>query len=283
MNASRRPARPVSPLTLPLLSTTTTTTAAMADPSFVPVLLALPSLTPSLALEILPHGLTFNRLYVQADGRTHDLLVGPENPTDHLRQKYTNTVVGRYANRLPVSSHTLAKAGVEATFAPRPNEAPTVSLHGGVQGWDSHFWEPVLSPYDAKLFTPAEVATIESELAGQTSVIFRRYSEDGEEGFPGRLLCEVFVALVPPKGVAQEEEHCLGSVVVIYRAQLEEANKVTPINLTQVCDPRFWRLGGVLRRFRSTGDSTWMRRSRRASRPSRTIALTSRCVMSFRL
>ena len=61
---------------------------SIPEPRFTPVLLALPSLTPSLALEVsqrilssmcrysathffqvLPHGVTLHRLYVQADGR----------------------------------------------------------------------------------------------------------------------------------------------------------------------------------------------------------------------
>lgn len=41
------------------------------DPRFTPVLLTLPSFTPSLALEVLPHGVTFHRLYVQADGKVY--------------------------------------------------------------------------------------------------------------------------------------------------------------------------------------------------------------------
>ena len=51
-------------------STSTSTSLAMTtDPRFTPVLLTLPSFTPSLALEVLPHGVTFHRLYVQADGK----------------------------------------------------------------------------------------------------------------------------------------------------------------------------------------------------------------------
>jgi hypothetical protein len=44
------------------------------DSRFTPVLLTLPSFTPSLALEVLPHGVTFHRLYVQADGKVCILL-----------------------------------------------------------------------------------------------------------------------------------------------------------------------------------------------------------------
>ncbi|EKM58733.1 uncharacterized protein PHACADRAFT_27149 [Phanerochaete carnosa HHB-10118-sp] len=212
------------------------------DPRFTPVLLTLPSFTPSLALEVLPHGITAHRLYIQADGKTHDILIGPEDPATHLQQKYTNSIVGRYANRVPVSASdaaaptTLTKAAAQGQFSPRPNEKPTVSLHGGVQGFDSHLWEPLLDPNAVQLFTPAELVTIQSDFPGQSSVIFARTSDDGEEGYPGRLRVEVFVGLVSPKGKAIDEltgEYCLGSLVIVYRAKLEGEDKVTPINLTQ--------------------------------------------------
>lgn len=222
------------------------------DPHFTPVLLALPSFTPSLAAEVLPYGVTLHRLFVQADGKTHDILVGPETPQTHQQQKYTNTIIGRYANRVPVLSTAplasdstdlpapvpiiLAKGDASSTFSPRSNESPSVSLHGGVQGFDARVWEPILNVRDTKLFTKNEVAYVESELAGQSAVVFTRTSEDGEEGYPGCLRVEVLVALVPPKGKAVEDSgaYCLGSVVIVYRAKLEDEGKVTPINLTQV-------------------------------------------------
>jgi aldose 1-epimerase len=201
---------------------------------FQPVLLTLPSFTPSLALEVLPYGLTLHRAYIQADGKTHDILIGPEKPEGHVQQKYTNTIVGRYSNRLPVSTLDINKNGIKATVTPRSNETPTVSLHGGVKGWDSLIWTPLLDPSEAQLFTPEELQTISAELQPPTGVIFSRTSEDGEEGFPGKLRVEVLVALVPPKGnQVEKEEVNLGAIVLLYRAKLEEQNKITPINLTQ--------------------------------------------------
>lgn len=155
---------------------------------------------------------------------------------------YTNTIVGRYANRVPVSEAgeplTLSRNGLTSTFSPRSNEAPTVSLHGGVKGWDSLVWEPLIDPSQIQLFTPDELQTIASELQPPTGIVFARTSEDGEEGFPGKLRVEVLVALVPPKGnqvdQADTEGLNMGAVVLLYRARLEEEGKVTPINLTQV-------------------------------------------------
>ncbi|KAI0822568.1 galactose mutarotase-like protein [Trametes gibbosa] len=209
---------------------------ASADPSFDPILLTLPSLTPSLALEVLPAGLTLHRLFVQADGKTHDILIGPEDPAGHITQKYTNTVIGRYANRLPVGSFAIARNGFDSVVSPKPNEAPTVSLHGGPKGFDGYPWEPLVDPSTAELFTPAEIATIQTRLP--TSIIFRRISEDGEEGYPGRLLVEALVGLAQPEGPPNatpdgKKEWNLGSVLLVYRAKLLDEKKVTPINLTQ--------------------------------------------------
>ncbi|OSC97712.1 galactose mutarotase-like protein [Trametes coccinea BRFM310] len=210
--------------------------ADSSDPAFSPILLTLPSLTPSLALEVLPAGLTLHRLFVQADGKTHDILIGPEDPTGHITQKYTNTIIGRYANRLPVGSFAIERNGVHSVVSPKPNEAPTVSLHGGPKGFDAYPWEPLPDPAAAELFTPAELATIQTRLP--TSVIFRRISEDGEEGYPGRLLIEALVGLAQPEGAPNQtadgkKEWNLGSVLLVYRAKLLDDNKVTPINLTQ--------------------------------------------------
>lgn len=75
--------------------------AAAQDPSFQPILLTLPSLTPSLALEvclqapsiivrhtlllqIIPHGLILHRLFVQADGKVRTLLQPLTAHTDTL-------------------------------------------------------------------------------------------------------------------------------------------------------------------------------------------------------
>lgn len=213
------------------------TMTSAVDPRFVPVLLTLPSFTPSLALEVLPHGVTFHRLYVQADGKTHDIILGPESPETHARQKYNNSIVGRYSNRVPVSGATsFVNGDPSSAFQPISNESPTVSLHGGPGGFDNQVWEPILNVRETKLFSPEEVAYIESELPGQSAVVFSRVSPDGEEGYPGTLRVETLVALVPPKGKAVEESgaYCLGSVLIVYRARLEDTDKVSPVNLTQV-------------------------------------------------
>lgn len=78
-----------------------------------------------------------------------------------------------------------------------------------------------------------------------SSAIFRLVSEDGDQGYPGKLVTEAFVALIAP--VVQKHQtgdpsdggnlnYDLGSILLIYRSKLDENTKktVTPVNLTQV-------------------------------------------------
>ncbi|EPQ52513.1 galactose mutarotase-like protein [Gloeophyllum trabeum ATCC 11539] len=198
-----------------------------------PVLLALPSLTPSLALELIPHGLLIHRLFVQADGKTHDLVIGPEQPRDHLKKKYVNTIIGRYANRLPVGEFSLEREGAKGTVKPISNESPTVSLHGGTTGFDSVPWTP-LQPSGSKLFSSAELATINGDLGA--SSLWSYTDKDGENGFDGTLYTEVLVGLLSPSNppsIARGDEFLMGSVVIVYRAKLLDQGKVTPLNITQ--------------------------------------------------
>ncbi|KIM80392.1 hypothetical protein PILCRDRAFT_822524 [Piloderma croceum F 1598] len=213
---------------------------------FKPVLLALPSLTPSLAVEILPRGLTIHRIFVQEGGRTHDIVVGPEKPEDHLRNKYTNTLIGRYTNRLPVGTHSIERKIKEDEIACKinitaKNEGDTASLHGGAQGFDSLPLTLLSSSSESTLFTKAELISLATHIPGESSSsIWRLVSEDGDQGFPGQLTVEVLVALKEGSGSKRVEgdweELALGSIIIVYRARVQGKNckpVVTPINLTQ--------------------------------------------------
>ncbi|KAF9041128.1 galactose mutarotase-like protein [Hymenopellis radicata] len=195
----------------------------MADTQFKPVLLTLPSLTPSLALEIIPRGLTFHRFIVQTDGRTHDIVVGPEAPEGHVTQKYTNTIIGRYANRVPVATHKVERNGLTSEVTPQGNQSEGVSLHGGPVGYDSLPWEQLSTP--PTLFSKAELSHFHDSHA-----VFRLISPDGDQGYPGTLTMEVLVALLPPKPTSSTTSD-MGSLIYVYRAKVDK--DVTPINLTQ--------------------------------------------------
>jgi aldose 1-epimerase len=127
---------------------------------------------------------------------------------------------------------------IQASFTPLPNETPDVSLHGGQVGFDEQPWEPIPvppNPGEVELFSDKELNTIASEIA--TATIFKYVSEDGEQGYPGKLRVEALIGMLQPDSsrASDSGEFNLGSVLIIYRAKLLEEGKVTPINLTQVC------------------------------------------------
>lgn len=101
-------------------------------------------------------------------------------------------------------------------------------------------WTLLDSFSQSTLFTKSELDTIATDIPGETSKnMWRLVSEDGDQGFPGRLTVEVLIGLKesPKQAVVKDEEVDLGSIVVIYRAKVEGKNGekvVTPINLTQV-------------------------------------------------
>ena len=217
--------------------------------------------SPTPICKVLPYGLTIHRFFVQADGRvrrksppsiaspfiltealfqTHDLVIGPESPHIHKDIKYTNSIIGRYANRIPAKEFLISPSrapDIQASFTPLSNEASNISLHGGPVGFDEKFWEPIPIPPDAgqvELFSDSELRTIESEVA--TATIFKYTSEDGEQGYPGKLRVEVLIGLLQPESSRASDlgESILGSILIVYRAKLLEEGQVTPINLTQV-------------------------------------------------
>ncbi|TEB33509.1 galactose mutarotase-like protein [Coprinellus micaceus] len=177
-----------------------------------------------LSLEVLPYGVTIHRFLVKVGDHTHDIVIGPEDPSGHKTQKYTNSIVGRYANRIPVGTHTLERGKYTSTFAARANETPRVSLHGGPVAWDAVSWAKVNEP---SLLTKAEVEKLKS-LDPASYAVFRLTSANGDQGYPGKLTAETVLALVKPEG-----EGSLGAVAIVYRAKLDDEATVTPVNLTQ--------------------------------------------------
>ncbi|KAF9037613.1 galactose mutarotase-like domain-containing protein [Panaeolus papilionaceus] len=203
---------------------------------FSPVRLTLPGpLTPSLVLEVLPYGLTIHKFLVQTDGRTNDIVIGPEDPEGHKTQKYTNSIVGRYANRIPVGTHKLERHGITGELATQANETPEVSLHGGPVGYDAKAWTVLSLEDPPALFSTSELSQVGS-LAEGSYAFFRLISPSGDQGYPGKLIVETLIALVPaehPQNVSGVA--ALGSAIIVYRAKLdsEGSKAVTPVNLTQ--------------------------------------------------
>jgi len=199
------------------------------------------SFSPPLSLEVLPFGLTLNKLLINGDGKTHDILIGPYDPLDHQRLRaFQNPIVGRYANRLPVGEHPIKKDGVQGVVTPILNEGTRASLHGGPKGLDREAFQPVESVSQSKLFTPLELKTLEAQ--APSSNLFTFTSPAGDQGYPGQLDVEVIIAIANGSKAwdPKTKERSLGSVILIYRAIVRNDSKaegdntkiVTPVNLT---------------------------------------------------
>ncbi|WP_144980540.1 aldose epimerase family protein [Halomonas sp. C22] len=119
--------------------------------------------------------------------------------SDAYRQAnpYFGAIIGRYGNRIANGQFSLN--GDQYTLASNDGNN---HLHGGQQGFDKVLWQ-------AEPFENDE----------GTGLVLRYISEDGEEGYPGRLETEVIYTLTDDN-----------ELVVDYRAVTDKA---TPVNLTQ--------------------------------------------------
>jgi len=106
-------------------------------------------------------------------GKVADVVLGFDNLDDYLgNNPFFGALVGRYANRIAKARFTLD--GVEYKLA--QNNGPN-SLHGGLKGFDKVIW-------------PAR------ELSkGPPTLELTYVSQDGEEGYPGKLTAKVVYAL----------------------------------------------------------------------------------------
>jgi len=191
----------------------------------------LPGDKSPVTVEVLPRGLTIHRLIICTDGRENDIVIGPEKPEDHVTQKYTNTIIGRYSNRIPVGKHILERKGFKSEFEAKANENPQVSLHGGPTGYDAVIWKVLPKDEVPQLFSKAELKRVRS-LPEKSYGLFRLSSQDGDQGYPGELLTEVLIALVSATDEGAIGK--LGHLVIVYRSKLNSPEKaVTPVNLTQ--------------------------------------------------
>jgi len=106
-------------------------------------------------------------------GKMADVVLGFDNLDDYLgTNPFFGALVGRYANRIAKAKFTLD--GVEHKLA--QNNGPN-SLHGGLKGFDKVIWAA-------------------RELSKDPPTLELTYvSQDGEEGYPGKLTAKVVYAL----------------------------------------------------------------------------------------
>lgn len=111
-------------------------------------------------------------------GRLADVVLGLSAPADYARpHPHLGAIVGRYANRIAGASFTLDG---RTHRLPANNGANT--LHGGPAGFARRTWDVEPLPRAAD---------------GSVTLLLRLASEDGDQGFPGRLDVEVRYTLTP--------------------------------------------------------------------------------------
>jgi aldose 1-epimerase len=106
------------------------------------------------------------------DGGSANVVLGFAELADYVeRNPHFGTIVGRYANRIAGGRFSLD--GREHTVS--RNEGAN-SLHGGACGFGKRCWAAEPQPIDAD---------------GNVSLVLALTSEDGDQGYPGRLQVEV--------------------------------------------------------------------------------------------
>lgn len=136
-------------------------------------------------------------------GDLDDIVLGFDALDDYLSQAYRQAnpyfgaLIGRYGNRIADGRFSLEGE----TYRLPTNDGPN-TLHGGDVGFNQHLWH-------AEPFSSAH----------GKGVVLTYTSEEGEQGFPGRLSSRVSYTLT------QDNE-----LVIDYRAKTSRA---TPVNLTQ--------------------------------------------------
>jgi aldose 1-epimerase len=128
-----------------------------------------------LTVEVTNYGGAVTALHVpDREGRIDDIVLGFDTLHEYLGpHPYFGGIIGRYANRIAGGRFELE--GREHVLA--CNDGPN-HLHGGTRGFDRVFWRA--APRGAGDGSP---------------LVLRRTSEDGEEGYPGALTCEVTYTL----------------------------------------------------------------------------------------
>lgn len=119
-----------------------------------------------LGAEILTYGGIVKNLYVtDKNGVKTDVVLGRETLEDYLHNDgYLGALIGRHANRIAKGEFVLNGE----TYHVGANEGNN-SLHGGFEGFDKKVW------------------SVKEHDGDEPSLELSIVSDDGEEGFPGRL------------------------------------------------------------------------------------------------
>lgn len=137
------------------------------------------------------------------EGEFNDIVLGFDSLETYLSEEYRQAnpyfgaIIGRYGNRIADGEFSLNGD----TYTLATNDGSN-HLHGGDKGFDKVLWEA--EPFENE---------------SGSGLVLRYTSEDGEEGYPGKLETQVTYTLT------DDDE-----LVVEYKATTDKA---TPVNLTQ--------------------------------------------------
>lgn len=137
-----------------------------------------------ISAEILDYGANLRSLRVlDRDGNMRDVVLGYDSLEDYrTRSGKLGATVGRFAGRIEGSGFTLD--GKRYDLSPNKGD---FHMHGGFEGFDRKLWEITESKDD--------------------SVTLHLVSEDGEEGYPGRL--DITVRYTVNKGSITIDYHAV--------------------------------------------------------------------------
>ncbi|CAG0889483.1 unnamed protein product, partial [Darwinula stevensoni] len=147
-----------------------------------------------LTLQTITYGATLTSLQVpDRDGELEDVVLGYDTFQAYIFDtRYFGCTVGRFTNRIANGRFRLGDRLYQLPMNDGPNH-----LHGGPRGFHKQLWS--------------------SHVEGD-SVLFSYLSQDGEEGYPGEVMCHVMYHLT-----------AANEVVISYKAT---STKPTPVNLT---------------------------------------------------
>lgn len=157
-----------------------------------------------VTLEVSDYGGKVVRLFTpDRTGELKDIVVGFDDPSGwDDGDPYWGAIIGRYGNRIAKGIFELDGQTIRL---PALNNAPAgigCNLHGGARGWNAYIW-------DAEPFVRGT----------DVGVVFTHVSEDGDEGFPGRVEAKVTYTLTADN---------------VWRVDYEAvADRATPVNMTQ--------------------------------------------------
>ncbi len=160
-----------------------------------------------MRVRIIDYGATVTECLVPGpDGELIDVVLGFDDIQGYTeRSPYFGCIVGRCANRIAGGRFTLD--GTEHSLATNNGEH---HLHGGDKGFDKHIWS-------------ARPIETESGLGVELTLT----SDDGDEGYPGRVHAAV-------RYILTDED-------VLRVEMAAETNKNTPVNLAH---HSYWNLAG---------------------------------------